>query len=91
LVNLAKDLAGVALARKGRYMPDLEALQSVPTNRTTLGFAYIVMANVPEHWRDQCWEWLSERNARLIVDGVGPSALLQDWHQWLDGLSDASR
>jgi hypothetical protein len=41
--------------------------------------------------RDQCWAWLSERNARLIVDGVGASALLQDWHQWLDSLSEASR
>lgn len=72
-------------------MPDLDVLPSVPTNRTPLGFEYIVMANVPKHWRDQCWAWLAERNARLIVDGVGPSALLQDWHHWLDSLSDASR
>jgi hypothetical protein len=51
-------------------MPDLDALPSVPTNWTPLGFEYVVMAHVPEHWRDQCWAWLSERNARLIVDGV---------------------
>lgn len=90
-INFAKGVAGVAPGRRGRHMSDLDALPSVPTNRTPLGFKFIVMASVPEHLRNQCWAWLSERNARLFVDGVGASALLQDWHQWLDSLSDVSR
>lgn len=72
-------------------MSALDALPLVPTNRTPLGFEYIVMADVPVHWHDQCWAWMTERNARLIVDGVGPAALLQDWRQWLNSRSDASR
>ena len=64
-------------------MPELDALTSVPTSHTPIELEYMAMANVPQRWRDRCWEWLSERNARLILDGVGPSALIQDWrNRW---------
>jgi len=62
------------------------ALESVPVRRTTLGFEYVVVADVPAPWRRQCWASLKERNAQLIVEGVGPSALIHDWRLWLESL-----
>ena len=61
-------------------------LRSIPTKRTPLGFEYVVMNDAPQPWRDQCWAWLLERNAGLLVEGVGQSALVPDWNRWLNSL-----
>jgi hypothetical protein len=71
-------------------MVDLDALRSIPTRTTALGAEYIVMAEVPQPWRDQCWAWLPARHARLLVEGVGPSVLIQDWNEWLNDLTDTT-
>jgi hypothetical protein len=71
-------------------MVDLDILRSIPTSTTALGTEYIVMAAVPQPWRDQCWAWLPARRARLIVEGVGPSVLIQDWTAWLNDLTDTT-
>lgn len=71
-------------------MVSVDELRSIQTRRTPLGFEYVVMADVPLPWREQCWAWLPSRNARLEVEGVGLAALVQDWHQWLDSLSNRS-
>ena len=62
------------------------ALELVPVRRTPLGFEYVVVADVPARWRKQCWASLKDRNAQLIVEGVGPSALIHDWRLWLESL-----
>lgn len=68
-------------------MDSSTALESVPVRRTPLGFEYVVMADVPPPWREQCWAHLNERRTQLIVDGAGPSALIQDWRLWIESLS----
>lgn len=65
-------------------------LESVPIRRTRLGFEYVVLEDVPSPWRDQCWAHLGDLRTRLIVDGVGPSALIQDWRLWIESLSGQS-
>jgi len=40
------------------------------------------MSDVPLHWRDQCWEYLLAKRTTLTVDGVGSSALLENWRHW---------
>lgn len=64
-------------------MQNSAALEAIPIRRTTLGFEYVVMADIPMPWRDQFWASLESKHARLIVDGIGPAALLDDWRHWL--------
>lgn len=59
-------------------MQDSTALESIPVRRTQLGFEYVVMTDIPMPRRDQFWASLESKHARLIVDGIGPAALLED-------------
>lgn len=64
-------------------MSAIDALELVPTRSTSLGTRYVVLADIPQPWRDELWSWLPSRKARLLMDGVEPAALLQDWQDWL--------
>lgn len=74
---------GEGISLQERTMRDWTALESIPVRRTTLGFEYVVMADIPMPWRDHFWASLESNHARIVVDGVGPAALLQDWRLWL--------
>lgn len=64
-------------------MPAIDALELVPTRSTSLGTQYVILADVPQPWRDELWSWLPSRRARLLIDGVEPAALVHDWRDWL--------
>lgn len=72
-------------------MLGIDALELVPTRSTLLGTKYIVLADVPQPWRDELWSWLPSRRARLLIEGVEPAALLQDWRDWLASRQATSR
>lgn len=67
-------------------MDKLSLLESVPVQRTRLGIEYIVLVEVPTPLREQCWAHLGRLRAQLIVDGTGPSALIQVRQQWIESL-----
>lgn len=64
-------------------MPAIDALESVPTRSTPMGTQYVILADVPQPWRDELWSWLPSRKARLLIDGVEPAALVHDWLDWI--------
>src|SRR6218665_3509164 len=57
-----------------------ELLASVPIHRPGSS-SYVVLAEVPEPWRDQFAAAL-RGGAAPLIEGAGPCAWVRDWQQW---------
>src|SRR6218665_2423097 len=60
-----------------------ELLASVPIHRPGSS-SYVVLAEVPEPWRDQ-FAGALRGSAAPLIEGAGPCARVRDWRQWVAG------
>lgn len=59
-------------------------LDRVPVRQTGIGTRYVLMEDVPEQAREVFWRHLGTQRAKLIIEGIGRAALLQDWLSWVE-------
>lgn len=62
----------------------LDLLRAVPVREMPGNLPYIVLADIPEQWRNQFAEALLGSAAPLLPD-VGPCAYAHDWRAWVAG------
>lgn len=59
-------------------------LNAVGIHRPVGRSAYVVLAEIPQPWRDQFQEAL-RGSACPVVEGAGPCAHAHDWQSWVRG------
>lgn len=59
-----------------------ELLSTVSTHRPDSRSAYVVLAEIPQPWRDQFQQALRD-SACPLVEGVGHCAYDHDWQAWV--------
>ncbi|ALT79086.1 hypothetical protein AT984_19740 [Paucibacter sp. KCTC 42545] len=69
-------------------MSNLDVLEAIPVHRTPLGTGYVLMAEVPQPWRDLGWEQTAHRRVRWIIASVGDAAFIEEWRDWIDSLPE---